>query len=628
MTQESNDKKVAALSNGPEVTPKAGGNSVGNSISTQDFILEEGVYQQFVSDLPAAVYICDAKGRIQFFNDAAAMMWDRRPVIGVDMWCGSFRIRRPDGSPLPLDECPMAITLREGRAVRDVEILVERPDGTLRHVLPYPSPIFDSSKRLVGAVNMLVDITELRQATAVRKAGDIAQARLAAIVESSDDAIISKNLDGIITSWNRSAEVLFGYSAKEAIGKSILLIVPGNRRDEEVKILGSISRGQRIDHFETQRVTRDGRLLDISLTVSPVRDSSGTIIGASKVARDITERKRYDQEREKLLDAERHAREEAQRVNRMKDEFLATLSHELRTPLNAVMGWAQMLASGHLASGEMKEAGQIIERNARTQKQLIDDLLDMSRIVSGKLRLDVQRVEPLGVVETAVDMIRPSADAKGVRLEKVLDPLAGPISGDPARLQQMLWNLLTNAIKFTPRGGRVQVLMERVDSHIELSVSDTGQGIKPDFVPHLFARFSQAEASANRKHGGLGLGLAIVKQLVELHGGSVHAQSAGEGLGATFSIRLPLLILKSEEKERRIHPHSAAPNLSDPIRTDLSRLKVMVVDDERDARHLIDRLLKEHGAEVRHRRVGGGGAAIARAGDSGRAGKRHRHAGH
>ena len=320
------------------------------------------------------------------------------------------------------------------------------------------------------------------------------------------------------------------------------------------------------------------------------------MVSASKIARDITDKKRIERELEHLLDAERNARAEAQRVNQLKDEFLATLSHELRTPLNAIMGWAQLMGLGSMNEDEMKEAGRAIERNAQTQKQLIEDLLDMSRIISGKLLLDVQQLEPVSVVETAIETIRPSAAVKEIRIEKILDPLAGPISGDPARLQQVVWNLLSNAVKFTPKGGKIQVRLEQVNSHIEVSVSDTGQGIDPEFLPHLFERFRQADASTTRKHGGLGIGLAIVKEIVELHGGTVRAKSAGEGKGAAFVVILPILALKNGPK--RYHPTAANDAPVDIGLIDLSGLKILFVDDEADARGLVKRLLEECGAQV------------------------------
>src|SRR4051812_46682149 len=236
------------------------------------------------------------------------------------------------------------------------------------------------------------------------------------------------------------------------------------------------------------------------------------------------------------LGAERMMRIEAERIGRIKDEFLANLSHEIRTPLNAILGWAELLTLGESTPAEVAEGLDVIRRNARAQSKLIEDLLDMSRIISGKLRLDVQRVELANTIAAAVEVVHLAAEAKGVRLEIVVDPLAGPVSGDPSRVQQMIWNLLSNAVKFTPKGGKVQITVERVNSHIEVSVSDTGQGIDPAFLPHVFDRFSQEDQSTTRHQVGLGLGLAIVKNLAELHGGSVRAKSAGVGQGSTFII--------------------------------------------------------------------------------------------
>src|SRR4030095_6557663 len=253
---------------------------------------------------------------------------------------------------------------------------------------------------------------------------------------------------------------------------------------------------------------------------------------------------------------ERRARIAAQRAVRMKDEFLATLSHELRTPLNAILGWAQILKLERTPTAENFQRGlEVIERNARAQVQLIEDLLDLSRIMSGRVRLDVQEVPVVDVVRAAIDSVEPTAATTGIRLETVLDPRGGTVAGDPGRLQQVLWNLLSNAIKFTPKGGKIQVLLQRVDSHIEVSVSDTGIGIPESFLPHVFDRFSQKDSSTSRKYGGLGLGLAISKQLIELHGGSLRAQSPGEGGGATFVLNLPLTILdRKDNVSPRIHP--------------------------------------------------------------------------
>jgi PAS domain S-box-containing protein len=254
---------------------------------------------------------------------------------------------------------------------------------------------------------------------------------------------------------------------------------------------------------------------------------------------DITAQKEAERERERVLAAEREARAEAERASRMKDEFLATISHELRTPLNAMLGWAMVLGRKKADEATLRQGLSVIERNARAQAQLIEDLLDMGRIVSGKVRLDVQSVDLHDVIAAAIETVRPGAEAKDIRIEQALDPDAGLVRGDPNRLQQVVWNLLSNAVKFTPQGGKVQVVLERVHNHVEVTVADTGQGIKPEFLPFVFDRFRQADASTTRRHGGLGLGLAIVEQLVELHGGRVRAESPGEGQGATFVVELP-----------------------------------------------------------------------------------------
>ena len=308
---------------------------------------------------------------------------------------------------------------------------------------------------------------------------------------------------------------------------------------------------------------------------------------------------RAAEERKQLLDSERAARAAAEHASRMKDEFLATLSHELRTPLGAILGWSHMLRTKSVGPDELRKGLETIERNARMQTQLIEDLLDMSRITSGKVRLDVQPVQPASVVEAALETVRPAAEAKGIRLERLIDPLAGPVSGDPSRLQQVVWNLLNNAIKFTPREGKVQVVLARVNSHIEISVADTGVGIEPDFLEHVFDRFRQADSSTTRRYGGLGLGLAIVRHLVELHGGTVRAASEGAGKGSTFSVHLPLAIVhRAGGGEPRQHPSAAPPIAVDFRAIDLSGLKVLVVDDQPDARELVARVLQECKAEV------------------------------
>ena len=444
------------------------------------------------------------------------------------------------------------------------------------------------------------DITE-------RKQVEQALAGLAAIVDSSHDAIVSKTLQGIVTSWNRGAQRIFGYSAEEMVGQPILKIIPPERVDEEPQIIARQASGERIEHFETMRIRKDGQRINVSLTLSPIRDKQGKIIGISKIARDITERKQVEAEREELLAREQKARQDAETANRIKDEFLATLSHELRTPLTAIIGWARMIGDTRLGEEDRARGLEIIHRNARLQAQLVEDILDVSRIITGKLRLDVRPIELAEVIDGAIESVLPAVEAKGIRLQRVLDSRAGLVSGDSSRLQQVIWNLLSNAIKFTPKGGRVQIRLERINSHIEVIISDSGAGINPDVLPHIFERFRQADQSSTRHYGGLGLGLAIVRHIVETHGGSVEADSPGEGQGATFTVKLPVLATRSAETksrktDQRVHPTAnvdgaRSENVLD-CPDELEGLHVLVVDDDEDTRRLVKTVLESCNAKV------------------------------
>jgi PAS domain S-box-containing protein len=742
------------------------------------------------------------------------------------------------------------------------------------------------------------------------QSSELAPYWLSSLIESADDAIISKTLDGIITSWNKGAERIFGYVAEEVLGKPITIIIPPDHLQEEPAILARLRAGERVEHFETVRMRKDGQLLAISLTVSPIKGANGQIVGASKIARDITEqvqgqralaeatqrlklalaaahlgdwiwdartnlvtlsdtaaeifgvpsglkmtreelrkllepedgdraraiteaalanhtdyeieyrlnrpdnsdawisakgrgiydqngsvigqlgfvqdismRKRNEQtlreqaealkilnevvkvisaeldlhktvqavtdaatgltgaqygsffynvlneegssymlftlagaprelfdhlpmpratdlfgptfrgegvvrignvrldprygknspyygmpddhlpvtsylavpvvsrscevlgglffghpdpdaftERDemvvaglaaqaavamdnaRLYEAAKRARADAERAaadkerlfrqaeesSRLKEEFLATISHELRTPLSAILGWARMLRMGQLSEENAAKALDTIERNARAQAQLVDDLLDVSRIITGKLRMNVQPADPNSFIEAAVEAVKPAADAKGVRVHKVIDTGLISIPGDPVRLQQVVWNLLSNAIKFTPRGGHVQIRSERVNSHLEIVVSDTGQGIAPDFLPHVFDRFRQADQKTSRHHGGMGLGLAIVRHLVEMHGGTVHANSKGEGHGSTFTVMLPITpVYQVDPSGARVHPAARDLLPADDNCTDrLDGIRILVVDDEADTRELLREGLQYCGAKV------------------------------
>ncbi|HUQ19608.1 MAG TPA: PAS domain S-box protein [Gemmatimonadaceae bacterium] len=414
------------------------------------------------------------------------------------------------------------------------------------------------------------------------------QAHLAAIINSSDDAIVSKDLNGIVMSWNPAAERMFGWTSAEIVGQSILKIIPAARRSEEDLVLSRVRAGLGVDHFETVRQRKDGSLIDVSLTVSPVRDTDGTIIGASKIARDITIRKRLAQAEHQQLVRERTFQAEA---NRIKDEFLATLSHELRTPLNAIIGWTEMMLAGHLTEQEQELGLKTIDRNARAQVQLVDDLLDVSRITTGKMRLQLISVDLVEVAKNGLDIVRPAANAKKIKLISEFGRPEILVQADPDRLQQVAWNLLSNAIKFTPARGQVTLKVDTDDDGNALfTVEDSGMGIPEKFLPHVFDRFKQADGSLTRSHGGLGLGLAIVRHIVELHGGVVEVESPGENKGTKFKIVFPGVSGRRQPNGFTRPETTGGQNLEG--------VRVLVVDDREDERQLLQMILSREGAQV------------------------------
>ena len=843
--------------------------------------------------------------QLQLALEAASMgTWDYDLTTSIVRWSANLEELHglPPGSfegtfaaflanVHPEDRDPVLAHIQasiQGSKEHSIEYRIIRPDQTVCWLEERGQVVRDKAGRTVGLTGVCMDVTE-------RKQTEETLVRLASIVESSEDAIIGKTLDGTIFSWNEGASRLYGYSEEEMLGRSVSLLAPPERKDDVPQILERLKEGGSFEHFETLRVRKDQSLINVALTISPVRDSKGNVIAASTIARDITEakiaeeslrrwerlflhsgwgvaivepadntlqavnpafaemhsitieeligrplsdvvaieeradllyhlrtadengqhafetlhqtregrrfpvvtdltsvkdaegrvlyraanfrditdRRRSESEREELLASEREARRlaeeargriaflagasaeltaslnyeatleklarlavpyladwciidvikqdgeisriaavhkdpgkqdllselrryppdpaallgvanvlrtgkpeitvnppdlvlgepprnqeqlrlaielgavsclslpliargrtlgvislvltdtdrtygttdlalgeelahraavaidnarlyrEAQQANRIKDEFVATVSHELRTPLNAMLGWAHLLRSGSLDPIASERALETIERNARLQSQLIEDLLDISRIITGKLTLDLQNIEMVPVVEAAIQAVKPGADAKGIRIESNLIPCV--VAGDANRLQQVVWNLLSNAIKFTPQGGQVTVSLDHVANNMEVSVRDTGQGIKEQFLPYVFDRFSQGDGSTARRHGGLGIGLAIVRHLVELHGGTVLAESTGEGRGATFTVSIPARALQSLEYSHSLEPGSSNPGF-DPT---LIGLRLLVVDDEADARFLLQTLLTNCGAEVR-----------------------------
>ena len=530
-----------------------------------------------------AVVTTDGEGRVTFLNPEAERLtgWATADALGRALDHIFIIVNEKTAVAV---ENPVTRALREGVVVglANHTVLIAR-DGTRRPIDDSAAPIRDDAGQSFGAVLVFRDITERR-----RREQDLQL--LAAIVASSDDAIVSKTLDGTITAWSPGAQRIFGWTRAEIMGRNIRLVVPPDRWAEEDALLDGIRRGERVESLETVRAGKDGRRIDIELSVSPVRNAAGEVVGASKIARDIGERRRAEETRAALLSRAEAARAEADTANRMKDQFLAILSHELRTPLSAVLGWVQMLRSRHVPPERTQHALNVIHRNTVLQAKLIDDLLDIARVEVGKLHLERQPVRLIPLIEDTVEAFQRDVAAQQLALGRHLDPEAGVVFGDPIRLGQIVINLLSNAVKFTPPGGRIDVTLGRDGDHARLVVRDTGIGIERDALPHIFEHFAQVSGGAARAHGGLGLGLAIVRHLVELHGGTVHAHSPGKGQGATFTVRLPVMTEAVAGAER--------PTSHVVGHVQLDGLKVVVVEDDPDVAEMIAIVLRRHGAEV------------------------------
>src|SRR5262245_927436 len=549
-------------------------------LSEERLRAERDFSDKTVDSLPGVFYLFDEQGKFLRWNKNLEEVtgYTAEEIVGMS----------------PLEFIPEADRTAVDGKFRDVfvhgeaniEVRLMTKSG---RSIPY---LFRGSRILIDGRPCLlgngVDISVIKQ-------GEEAAAYLAAIVESSDDAIIGADLNGKINSWNKGAERLYGYTAAETIGNPVTMLLPPLRMDEEPRILELLRRGERIDHYETVRRRKDGTDVDVSLTVSPIQNRAGEIIGASKTARDITERKRAEEERDQYLSREREARSEAEAANRLKDEFLATVSHEVRSHLTVMAGSAEPRAKTNPREPQPEHRLHIIELNAQAQARLIEDLLDVSRIVSGKLSVQTRPVHLNQTIEGVIAGIRPSAEAKGIDLSLKQSGDEISIIGDADRLQQVVWNLLSNSIKFTPDGGRIDVRVESVGQHVELRVSDTGRGISPEFLPHVFDRFRQAYRTDAGARAGLGLGLTIVRYIVEAHGGTVTAESPGVGQGATVTIILPMApaspapIPAIERQQLRIKA-AELPSLDG--------LRVLVVDDDEDARDVLSAVLENYGAAV------------------------------
>jgi PAS domain S-box-containing protein len=547
-----------------------------------------------------AIFMLDPAGHVVTWNAGAERFkgYQANEIIGSHF----SRFYPPEALARGLPEHELEMAQKTG-SFEDEGWRV-RKDGSLFWANVVITAMRDSTGELVGYAKVTRDLTQRRDhEEALRRSEE----RFRLLVEGvAEYAIFMLDANGRIATWNVGAQRIKGYSADEIIGQHFSVFYPQDVKDSgwpDHELQNAAEKGSFVDNG--WRLRKDGSTFWANVTITALRDDTGRLLGFAKLTRDMTESKRVEameaagHEREEILDAERSARMAAQRATRVKDEFLATLSHELRTPLSAILGWTQILLRGQSPGpADHRRAVEVIDRNARAHVQLIDDLLDLSRIMTGKIRLDLQQVSMHDVVQSAIDSASPVAEAKEIRLRSFLDQGRAIVSGDSGRLQQVVWNLLTNAIKFTPKGGQVQVLLRRVNSHIELNVADTGIGISASFIPQVFERFSQRDSSTTRAHGGLGLGLAISKQLVELHGGSIRAASPGEGQGSTFTVELPISLVQAEDERERAHPSVESGAEEMLALPKLDGVRAFVVDDEPDARELLTRVFEQQGASV------------------------------
>jgi PAS domain S-box-containing protein len=516
-----------------------------------------------------AVIVTDVAGRVTFLNPVAERLtgWPMADAKDQPVESIFHIVNEHTGVRV---EHPVAKVLETGGIVglANHTILITR-DGRRLPIDDSGAPVRLANGKLVGIVVVFRDVT-------ARKRAEHEHAWLAALVDSTDDTVVSMTLDGIVTSWNAAARQLFGYEPEEIVGKPITTIIPRELHAEEDGLLARLRRGERIDHYETVRVAKDGRRIEVSLTVSPIRGEDGTIIGASKIARDISERKL----------AERALRE----ADRQKDEFLATLAHELRNPLAPICASAELLRNAKSLAPELRAATAILERQARQMTHLVDDLLDMSRITSGRIRLHPEPVDLGELLKTVMDTYRQSAETARHRVTLTAPGDSVHVSGDRVRLTQIISNILHNAVKYTPPGGTIEITLRAEGGQAVVSVRDNGMGIPPEMLDHIFEPFAQLDRSYERPNGGLGIGLTLAKRLVELHQGRIEARSPGRGQGTEFLIRMPAIAAAP------VKQHSGAPARRPDFQ---GPRKVLIADDNHDAGVSLSMLLQSMGHDTR-----------------------------
>jgi two-component system CheB/CheR fusion protein len=566
-------------------------------LAEQALATSQARLQATMEQMPAAMILVEpGTGKLMYGNRKASELFGLgfpMPLVGSE-WTnlvGSLKTCHADGRPYRLDEWPLARTVARGETVVDEEIELERADGQQKTLLAGSAPVRTGADGpVLACVAAFWDITARRRAaTKLHESED----RLRLLIESAVDyAIFTTGPDGRITSWNTGAERLLGWTESEALGMpGAKIFTPEDRAtgQPEREMRTAVEQGCAAD--ERFHIRKDGSRFWASGSLTALPGADGKVRGFAKIMRDHTERREAQKRIEDALRSSEALRAAAEQANRAKDEFISTVSHELRTPLNTIRLWSKMLGSGKVPHENWGDGIRSVERAAITQQQLIDDLLDVSRMATGKLRLNIQPTRLQDAIDGAVEAVRPMATARGVQLDAHLDEKIGVVRGDPERVQQVLWNLLANAIKFTPEGGQIDLTAVRAGDVVELRVTDTGIGIRPEFLPYVFERFRQAEAITMRTHTGLGLGLAIAKQLVELHGGTITAASEGEGRGAVFTVRLPMPRLRKPLDD-------SASVAADPEQARFDGLRVLLVEDDPATREATQRLLEMHGVQV------------------------------
>jgi len=550
-------------------------------------------FQAALATIGDAIIATDALARVTFLNPSAERMtgWTLADAVGKSLH-DVFHI--VDAETRRIVESPVSKALREGTMVglANHTVLISK-DATERSIDNNAAPIRDGSDgEIVGAVMVFHDVTRRRMAEHKLESSEIRYRRL---FEAAHDGILILSASTRrITDVNPFMLELLDYPREHFIGKELWEIGIFRDKHANQNAMQELHKRGSVRFEDLPLQDRNGRSHPVEIVANIYQEDRQPVIQCN--IRDIGERVHFERQREALLANEQAARMESEAANRSKDLFLATLSHEVRTPLNAILGWASILRDGKCDAADLKEGMEVIERNCRTQAQLIEDVLDVSRIVSGNMQLQIGPCELVDVINAALDVVRPAAEAKKIGFDINLDPAASHASCDPHRMQQVIWNLLANAVKFSPSGRLVRISLTRERSTARIEVRDEGQGISAEFLPHVFDRFRQAENSTRRKHGGLGLGLSIVKHIVELHSGSVHAFSAGEGRGAAFTVILPVRAVHIVEPMPKGEFHDPPPLELLSVR--LNGLRVLAVDDEADARRLLTKVLGEAGASM------------------------------